>query len=203
MRFIPDSGDRNYKYAPSRLPNSLVLRLPRTVPIAADDDLLTNLLLGRRGELEDGCVYLLKERKPRRALEMFRKCGESGRRLLYVTRQHPDHAMRRNGSLPVRIVWLSTTIGTDYVDPHNLNSLTTLITGFIDEANGHGSAVLLDGLEYLMINNDSERVFKFFDYLDEIVATRRVILLASIDDRAFDAKELALLERNATVLDAA
>ena len=186
-------------------PRSLPLGalVARTVPIAADDDLLTNLLLGRRGDLEDGCVYLLKERKPRRALEMFRKCGESGRRLLHVTRQHPDHAKRENGGLPVRIVWLSTTIGTDHIDPHNLNSLTTLIMGFVDEASAPGSAVLLDGLEYLMINNDPERVFKFFDYLDEVVASRRVVLLASIDDRAFDARQLALLERNATVLDAA
>jgi len=180
-----------------------VLRLTRTVPTAADDDLLTKLLLDRRDELEDGCVYLLKERKPRRAWELFRRCGEGGRRLLYVTRQHPDHAVRQGGSLPVRVVWLSTTIGTDYVDPHNLNSLTTLIQGFVDEANGPRSAILLDGIEYLKINNDPERVFQFFDYLDEVVATRRAVLLVSIDDRAFDPKELALLERNAIVFDSA
>src|SRR5207244_13615888 len=29
-----------------------------------------------------------------------------------------------------RIVWLSTTLGKDYVDPHNLNSLSHLIPNF-------------------------------------------------------------------------
>ena len=173
------------------------------MPTDADDELLKKLLLERRDELEDGCVYLLKERKPKRAIELFRSCGEGGRRRLYVTRQHPDHVVRELGPTPVRIVWLSTTIGTDYVDPHNLNSLMTLITGFLDEAGGPESAVLVDGIEYLMINNPPERVFKFLDYLDEVIATRRAVLIASIDDRAFDPKELALLERNAIVLDAA
>jgi len=172
------------------------------VPAAADDELLKKLLLERRDELEDGCVYLLKERKPKRARELFRRCGEGGRRLLYVTRQHPGHLAREFGST-VRVVWLSTTIGTDYVDPHNLNSLMTLITDFLDEDGGLRSAVLIDGVEYLMINNPPERVFKFFDFLDEAIATRPAVLLASIDARAFDPKELALLERNAIVLDGA
>lgn len=177
--------------------------MTRTLPVAGDDELLTTLLLGRRKDLEDGRVYLLKERKPKRALELFLQCAEKGRRALCVTRQHPNHVARQHGGLAVRVVWLSASLGKDYVDPHNLNSLTTLITGFIDEPGGSGSVVLLDGLEYLMVNNEPERVFKFLDYLDEVVATHRTILLASIDDRAFDAKELALLERNSVVLDRA
>lgn len=172
------------------------------MPTAADDELLKQLLLERRDELEDGRVYLLKERKPVRARELLRGCGDGGRRLLYVTRQHPSHVARELGSA-VRVVWLSTTIGTDYVDPHNLNSLMTLITEFLDQDGEPKSAVLIDGVEYLMINNPPERVFKFLDFLDEAIATRSAVLLASIDARAFEPKQLALLERNAVVLDGA
>ena len=175
--------------------------MTRTLPIAGDDELLTTLLLGRR-ELEDGRVYLLKERKPKWALDLFRLYAGKGRRPLHITRQHPNHVARQDG-IPVRVVWLSTTLGKDYMDPHNLNSLTTLIRSFIDEAGESGSVILLDGLEYLMINNDPARLFKFFDYLEEVVALGRSIFLTSIDERAFDPKELALLERNAVVLDPA
>lgn len=176
--------------------------MTRSVPALGHDELLANLLLGRRKELETGRVYLLKERKPKRAVDLFLQCAERGFKPLYVTRQHPDHVLRGNRG-DARVVWLSATLGKDYVDPHNLNGLSRLIGEFIAESNGTGSVVLVDGLEYLMVNNDPDRVFKFVDYLDEVVATHRSILLAPIDDRAFEPKALALLERNAVVLDKA
>ena len=61
--------------------------------------------------------------------------------------------------------------------------------------------ILMDGLEYLMINNDYPRILKFMEYLHEIVMQRRCVLLVSVDDRAFDTKEMAFLERNSTILD--
>jgi archaellum biogenesis ATPase FlaH len=85
------------------------------------------------------------------------------------------------------------------VDPHNLNALTNLIHGFMEST--RRTIILLDGLEYLRLNNDAQRVLKFVEGLDEIVMQRQGVLLLSLDDRAFDPKELAFLERNSVVLD--
>jgi len=166
---------------------------------AGEDDLLKSLLFGKKRDLEEGRAYLVKERKPAKALEHFRRAVERGFRPLFVTRQHPNHLHQVSGGREIRVVWLSTSLGKDYVDPHNLNSLSNLISNFV--ADGDHAVVLLDGIEYLMMNNDFSRILHFLELASEQVAMRRAILLLSLDDRAFDPKELALLERNMVVLD--
>jgi pentatricopeptide repeat protein len=176
------------------------MRLPWPLLLAAgEDDLLKSLLFGKRRDLEEGRAYLLKERKPDRALAYFRRIMERGFRPMYVTRQHPNHIERTHGGKEIRVVWLSTTLGKDYVDPHNLNSLTNLVANFVGDG-GH-AVILLDGIEYLMMNNDFARILHFIEYLSEQIAIRRAILLLSLDDRAFEPKELALLERNMVVVE--
>ncbi len=178
-------------------------RMPRALWLLLmaheEDDLLKSLLFGKQKELEEGRTYLTKEKKPDRALAYFRKAIESGFRPLYVTRQHPNHVLRAHAGKEIRVVWLSTTLGKDYVDPHNLNSLTNLVTNFVTDS--PRAVILLDGLEYLMINNDFPRILHFLEYVNEQVAMKRAVLLLSVDDRAFESKELALIERNTVTLE--
>jgi len=61
--------------------------------------------------------------------------------------------------------------------------------------------ILLDGIEYLMINNDFARILHFLEYVNEQIALHRAALILSVDERAFDAKELAYIERNTVALD--
>ena len=98
----------------------------------------------------------------------------------------------------IRSIWLSTTLGNDYIDPHNLNALTNEIVQHVES--GGKATILLDGLEYLMINNDSPRIWKFLEYLNDVVAQNTAILIISIDERTFIPRDLALLERSAVVL---
>ncbi len=176
------------------------MRLPWPLLFAKEEDeLLNTLLFGKKRELEEGRSYLVSERKPERALAHFCRAVERGYRALYVTRQHPNHVERQQNGRPIRVVWLSTTLGKDYVDPHNLNSLTNLISSFVGE---EGRAViLLDGIEYLMVNNDFPRILQFLEYVNEQIAMHRAILLLSLDARAFDPKELAFIERNMVLLE--
>jgi len=173
--------------------------LPFLFLASKDDELFHSLLFGRRKEPEEGKSYLIKEKKPDGAMTRFIDLAEKGHAGLVITRQHPNHIMRKYNLNDVRVIWLSTTLGKDYVDPHNLNSLTGMANIFLQE-NNH-SAILLDGLEYLMVHNDFDRVLKFIEYLNELVMQRQAVLLISVDDRAFESRELALLERNATVLE--
>ncbi|HKZ89944.1 MAG TPA: DUF835 domain-containing protein [Thermoplasmata archaeon] len=176
------------------------MRLPWPLLLAAEeDDLLKSLLFGRKRDLEEGRSYLVKEPKPKRALEHFRRAIDRGFRPLLVTRQHPNHIERQHGGRDIRVVWLSTTLGKDYMDPHNLNSLSNLVSNFVADAGR--AVVLLDGVEYLMMNNDFPRILNFIEFLNEKVAIHRAILLLSLDARAFDPKDLANLERNMTVLE--
>ena len=164
-----------------------------------EDKLFHQLVFGGVHRLEEGRSYLVKERKPGKAWTYFTGALDDGFEGLYITRQHPNHVDKRHGPKTLRVVWLSTTLGRDYVDPHNLGALTNLIHTFSEGP--HRSIVLLDGLEFLMINNDYARVLKFMETLHEIVMQRRNVLIVSVDDRAFDPKEMAFLERNTLVLE--
>ena len=171
------------------------MRLPWPLLLAfEEDELLKDLLFGKKQDLEEGRAYLVKEKKPERALAVFQQAIDAGWRPLYITRQHPNHVIRRRGTKDIRVVWLSTTLGRDYVDPHNLNSLSNLIGTFLNE--GPRAAILLDGIEYLMINNDFARILHFLEYVNEQIALRQAALILSVDERAFEAKVLAYIERN-------
>ncbi len=164
-----------------------------------EDEIFESLLLGRRRNFEDGKAYLLKERKPVKGIQHFLTLVKGGYSGLLITRQHPDHVKSREDDWNARIVWLSTTLGRDYVDPHNLGNLTNIVSAFLEES--PKSTILLDGLEYLMINNDFPRILKFIEYIHEIVMQRKAVFLISLDERAFEDRELALLERNVEMME--
>lgn len=163
------------------------------------DDLFNKLVLGEsKGDIKVGYTYIVREQKPNKAYEHFWNMMERGCRGLLITRQHPDHVEKKYGPNELKVLWLSTTLGKTYVDPHNLGSLTNIINRFVE--NGSKTVIMLDGIEYLLVNNDFQRLLKFIEYLNELVMDKKSMLLISIDPRALDEKELALLERNAQVI---
>src|SRR5947199_5583961 len=123
------------------------MRLPWPLLLGfEEDELLKGPLFGKKQGLEEGRAYLGKEKKPERALAVFQQAIDAGWRPLYITRQHPNHVIRRRGNKDIRVVWRSTTLGKDYIDPHNLNSLSNLIGNFLNEA--PRAVILLEGREY-------------------------------------------------------
>lgn len=164
-----------------------------------EDDLFEKIAFGERRGLEVGRTYVVKERKPGGGWTQFSAALDDGFEGLYVTRQHPNHVEKKHGPKTLKVVWLSTTLGRDYVDPHNLGALTNLVNAFTEAP--RRSIILMDGLEYLLINNDFPRILKFVEYLKEIVMQRQCVLVLSVDDRAFDPREMAFLERNSVLLD--
>lgn len=165
--------------------------------VVAKDELFDALFSGVR-RFKPGRTYLMKGKKVEKAYQHFADLVNRNHKGLQITRQHPDHIDTSILKVRPRIIWLSTTLGTDYVDPQNLGNLTSIIHEFVEH--NEETTIFIDGLEYLMINNDFSRVIKFLEYVNEIVMKEGSILFLAIDERAFDEKELALLERNVEVM---
>ena len=123
---------------------------------------------------------------------MFSKHLAKGYKGLYISRVHPKHVSKDFGANGMTHVWLSTTLGHNYVDPHNLSTILNIIKTFIEKH--EKSIIFLDGIEYMMINNVYLRVVKLIEQIKEMVIHSNSIFLISLDDRAFDPKELSLLE---------
>jgi len=151
-------------------------------------------------ELTRGVCYLVEEKKPDLAYRMFKQLAGEGLPGLVVTRQYPDR-VRRERSLPdVKVLWLSHTPGEDYHNPTAIGTLAKTISRFIEDSKGE-AVVLLDGLEYLIVNNGFLQTLMFVEHVNEFVMQRRAVVVIPVSPEALEEKELALLERNLEVVE--
>jgi archaellum biogenesis ATPase FlaH len=111
-----------------------------------------------------------------------------------ITRQHPDILREKYGLEETPIYWLATRAGDKVMSPTNLGILANMLVRFTEQtADG---VILLDGIEYLVSNNDFGKVLKMVDQVNDHVLQSGCRMIIPVDPRAFDSKQLALLERN-------
>lgn len=149
--------------------------------------------------IEEGLCYVVKERKPFLAYKLFETSISENVPGLCVTRQFPEKVREAFELKDTRILWLSHTPGKDHHNPTSIGTLATVISSFIERYKK--CIVLIDGLEYLVINNGFQQVLRFAEHINEQVMQSRSTVLIPISPNAFSEKELALLERNVEVID--
>ena len=141
--------------------------------------------------MEGGHAYMVYERKPDRALSLTKQAVKGGFQPLIVSRAHPRHT---SIGTPSDSIWLANALGKGIIPPANLEGLWKALGYFLKTHNP--GVIFFDGIEYLVAYNDFLMVFGFLEQLYETVAQTDGILIVSLDERAFDSKELALVERN-------
>jgi hypothetical protein len=117
---------------------------------------------------------------------------------IMVTRLFPKEVRTKHYIQTTPIIWLSHVSGKDSMDPAKLSLLTDFIVNFMEKS--QNGVILVDGIEYLVTSNDFSRVLKAIDRWTETAMTTANKLILSVDPRAFDQKDLALLERNREVV---
>lgn len=125
-----------------------------------------------------------------------RECSQYPSRTqgLVIIRRHPDEIRERYFIQTTPIVWLTSIPGKDNMDPAKLSLLTDMIVNFIEKsANG---AVIVEGIEYLVTANDFLRTLRAIDRWSEAIMSNSSRLIISLNPKAFNRRELALIERN-------
>lgn len=151
-------------------------------------------------DIDKGVCYLVKEKKPEVSYRLLEVLLEQKNPGLIITRQYPERVRREHGFAGTRIVWLSHTPGEDYQSPAAIGALAKTIEKFVEENGGEG-VILLDGLEFLIVNNGFLQTLMFVEHVNEFIMQRRAILLLPVSPETLEEKELALLERNLRVLE--
>ncbi len=151
-------------------------------------------------DIEKGVCYLVKEKKPDVSYRLFEVLMEQKLPGLVVTRQYPERVRRERGLSDVRIVWLSHTPGEDFHNPTAIGTLAKVLQKFVEDNGGEG-VILLDGLEFLIINNGFLQTLMFVEHVNEFIMQQHGILLLPVSPETLEEKELALLERNLKVLE--
>ncbi len=143
--------------------------------------------------LEWGCTYLIKESGTDRGYELFNEGFAVSGRGMIVSRVHPSK-LKRKVDLPegTKFVWLSKTSSDMSVAPGNLQALGMEINAFIKEE--ENSVVVLDGMEYLLSNNDFSSMLHLFESVNDKVVLNQGRFLVSMNPSCLDSKQLSMLE---------
>ncbi len=154
---------------------------------------------GEHFPVERGFIYLVKEKRPYVAFQMFNEATSKGAKGMLVVREHPDRMMQLYKFDARKILWLTRRVGKDHADPTELSLLSHKISRFVDESGR--SVVLLEGLEYMITQNDFETVLRFVDHLHDFVLAHDCAVIVVVDPRVLSTRELALLERSAKIVE--
>jgi hypothetical protein len=142
--------------------------------------------------LQEGYSYLIKDDRSDRSYEFFMEQLKKGKRGFCITRNYPVKIRNKFDLGETPIVWLSNVGKEDSLRPKDLEKLNYSLEQFLTQGQG---VVLLDGLEYLITNNNFLTVLRFVQSLRDQVAINNSIMMMVLNPSTLDANELNLLEK--------
>lgn len=143
--------------------------------------------------VEAGRAYIIITKGSEFGLGIFKKLifRFSGKGI-FITRTHPsefEHSYNLEG---VTQIWLSKTPGPISISPGNVTKIAHIISEYLKE--NEGSVILLDGVEYLINNNDFPRTLKFIEMIHERIVLNKGVLIVPINPLALTKSDYELLE---------
>ncbi len=143
-------------------------------------------------DVQKSHMYLVEEDKPEIAYHLLSKSTAQGLPGLCVTRVYPEMIEKKYDFGDCTIMWLSNAGAEESIRPRDLERLSLLIEQFLAEKKG---AILVDGIEYLITNNDFLTVLRLIQSLRDHVAMNTAIMIISLNPSTLGCQELSLLER--------
>jgi len=153
-----------------------------------------NLLTKPAFSLEAGLTYAIPERDATHAYEIFKDLDTHGAHGLCITRRSPKAVMAEYGLERTPVLWLSrVATEKNALRPSPPEKVAMAIEHFLELS--ENTAVLLDGLEYLVSHNDFGSILALLHDLNESVVMHEAILLVPFDPAVFNQREIALIRR--------
>ena len=145
--------------------------------------------------------YAVREEKAEQVLDYFVTLVQEGHNGLCISRLHPRELSARLDSKAVKYLWLSKSEGEEKgevrsASPTELSSLASLAVSFIEK--NERSAILLEGIEYLVSQNGFQPVLKFVQMLSEKSVLFDTYLLLSINPEAMSDREYRQIAKEMT-----
>ena len=149
-------------------------------------------------ELQD--VYLVEEEKPEKAYDMFTDLVRHGFKGFGICRTHPQKIREKYALEKTPVMWLSEIERkqVEQVGPQDIPKLIYLVSEFIKRA--QPAVVIVEGLEYLVVQNDFKSVLKLIHTLSDYVATSQSILLLPVNPHALPQHQYVMLKRSFRVI---
>jgi len=143
--------------------------------------------------LEKSFSYLVEEEKPESSYTLFMQAMEKGMRGYCITRNYPAKIRSKFDLKDTPVIWLSNVGRENTIRPKDLEKLSISLEQFLSQPGG--GIVLLDGIEYLITNNNFITVLRLIQSLRDQVAINQSILLMAVNRSTPESHQLNLLER--------
>jgi hypothetical protein len=136
-------------------------------------------------------ISLLLEDYPRNGYHIYSKIVGRSTSGLCISRLHPEYVGQKYGLEMSKRYWLSGQSGVDVISPKSLNHLLKVIR---QELRGRsGGTIFLDGLEYLLLFHDMNRILGILEQIDSLLREAKVELIVAMDPLTFEQKDLDTL----------
>lgn len=144
--------------------------------------------------IESGQNYLVLGERPSDGFKAFSEAVKNtGSNGLCVTTTYPSKVRREYKTDGSKVVWISRSTEGDAVDPKRLDfEITREISGFLKE--NRGGVVLIDGAEYLAVENGFENVSKFLKKMNDLASVNGNSVVVTINPKTFNTDNLNLLK---------
>lgn len=116
-----------------------------------------------------------------------------GRKVIIITRQNPEELKAKVGS-SVPILWLAKIDKPGTVHPRNLERLAHELITFM-RSEKEPKSIVIDGFEYLVVENGFDSVFKFLTSLKDHAVLTNTVIVVPIMKEALEKRQYALLLR--------
>ncbi len=144
-----------------------------------------------------GC-YIAIEKKPEKVFEIFCDLVTHGIPGFVISREYPKKLRRAYNLVKTPILWLSRSEMENVIGPDDLSKLNYVVADFTRKS--AESVVLLDGLEYLVMQTGFHTALHYIHQLKDVIVMNNSRLLIPLHKDTLSLKEYSILEKEFTIL---
>lgn len=143
--------------------------------------------------LDDGLNYLIVDKDPGTSYSWLLGMIKKEKPTLCMTTTFPEKVVKEHRLEGVDMYWLSdTNPGPKTLDPKRLDfEVIRALSNFAKAQKG--GAILLDGLEYLVVENGFDKTFKFIKRVNDLCSVHGTTFLVPITPGALDPDQMTML----------
>ncbi|HOM95659.1 MAG: DUF835 domain-containing protein [Candidatus Methanofastidiosa archaeon] len=149
-------------------------------------------------EIPPGRSFIVYENKYEKSFEIFKDLVTHNISGLAITRTPPESLKTIYDLEKTPFIWLSKIEGPNTISPIYINSIMNLIKDFIE--NAKESVIILEGLEYIISQNNFDIVIKFIQALRDLILIENSRLIIPLNKDMFNRKEITQIEKELDVL---
>ncbi|MGC8913244.1 MAG: isoleucine--tRNA ligase [Thermoplasmata archaeon] len=145
-------------------------------------------------DLRQGYAYIIKCERAERAYKYLKDyINKTSAKVICVTRDYPEKIKQKYELTDVPIIWLSNVGKENAVRPKDLEKLSLMLEQFLSK--NKDSVIFLDGIEYLITNNNFITVLRLIQSLKDQIAINNAMLILPINPATMEPSQFNLIER--------